>query len=244
MRIAFTTRQTSAIAVACVVAVVVALGIWTFDRSEQQQAPSSAALDVHEPQLELDLQLDFQIEPSSSSVQRESSPPPEQPFYASLFVAGATWDLPCTFGVGIHDELPASMQRCHVDSVEVTADETRARIACWFVKDPDVRDPAPAINTYVMTANGLYINDVRGEPVFTPSPTSKPLPKDWGLHEPSNLEGDNAHAMVRHHGAWCRIDEFQGWDASGGTAECISRRGLVGSSYSHDMMTQRCGDVP
>jgi hypothetical protein len=234
VRIATSTRVTSGI----VLGVVVGIGIWRLERPRSEERPT-AAFDVGPPPLDLDL------EPSSSSVQSESPAPPAEPFYASLFVLGATWTLPCTFGVGVHEDVSSSVeQRCHVDSVEVTAGETRARIACWFVKDPDVRDPNPAINTYVMTATGLYINDTSGEPIFTPDPVSKPLPKGWGFHEPRSLDGDVASAMVRHHGAWCRVDEFQGWDSSGGTGECISKRGIVGSSYTRDAVTQRCGDVP
>jgi hypothetical protein len=231
VRIAISTRVTSGI----VLGVVVGIGIWRLEQPE----PPTAAFDVGPPPLDLDL------EPSSASVQSESPAPPAPPFYASLFVPGATWTLPCTFGLGVREVVSSGeKQRCHVDSVEVTAGETRARIACWFVKDPDVRDPDPAINTYVMTATGLYINDTTGEPIFTPEPVSKSLPKGWGVHEPRSLYGDVAEAMVRHHDAWCRIDEHEGWDTSGGTAECISPRGIVGLSYTRDAMTQRCGDVP
>ena len=101
---------------------------------------------------------------------RRPPAPPSQPFYASLFVAGATWTLPCTIAVGFADGHRAGVERCRVDSVEVTARQTRARIACWFVQEPAIAEPHPAIITYVMTADGLYIGDATGEPDLHAAP--------------------------------------------------------------------------
>ena len=70
-----------------------------------------------------------------------------------------------------------------------------------------------------------------------------PLPKGWGSEEPRGPS--SAEAIVRHRGAWCRIHEFEREDANTGYTECISRAGIVGSSYRPiSGMGQRCGDVP
>jgi len=232
VRIATSTRVTFGIVLGAVVGIGV---VWRVDRSQPQPEQPSTLIDVARPP------LDLVLEPSSSSVQHEPPPPPAAPFYASLFVEGATWTLPCAFGVLAE---PHDTQRCHVDSVNVTAGETRARIACWFVHEPDVRDPDPAINTYVMTAKGLYIGDATGEPIFTPHPIPKSLPKRWGLEEPSYPDGDDADGMVRHDGAWCRIYEHQSLDFSFGHTQCISRHGIVGLSDREMFSTHRCGSVP
>jgi len=95
-----------------------------------------------------------------------------------------------------------------------------------------------------MTATGLYIDDATGEPIFTPRPIPKSLPKNWGLEEPSWPKGDDADGRVRHHGAWCRIHEHQSLDFSFGDTQCISRHGIVGVSDHKMFLTHRCGDVP
>ncbi|MEO9157923.1 MAG: hypothetical protein ABI591_20065 [Kofleriaceae bacterium] len=228
MRIATSTRVTCGI----VLGALVGAGIWLADRS-----PSPPELPSFAPP---PAALDDELEPSSSSVQQEPPSPPSPPFYASLFVAGATWTLPCTFGF---ERKTSDTERCHVDSVEVTNGETRARIACWFVHDPEVRDD-PAINTYVMTARGLYLNSTSGEPMFTPHPIAKPLPKRWGLDEPTGLEPMRASAIVRHDGAWCSVYEMAGTDTSFGYTECISSRGFAGFGDHRDFTRHRCGDVP
>ena len=234
MRIATSTQ----VAFGVVLGLGVGIGVWLHSRRPPE--PAVAALDVAPPA------LDLALEPSSSSVQHEPPAPVSQPFYASLFVAGATWDLPCTFTARLAEprSQPSEVQRCRVESVEVRGRETRARIACWFVHEPEVTDPDPAVNTYVMTDDGLYMGDATGEPMFTPHPIPKPLPKRWGYDEPTGLEAMHADAIVRHHGAWCLISETQSMDTGGGTTDCISRRGIVGMTYHRDFMAQQCGDVP
>ena len=54
----------------------------------------------------------------------------------------------------------------------------------------------------------------------------------------------HADAIVRHNGAWCRINETQATDTSWGSTECVSLRGIVGLTNHRDFTTQRCGDVP
>ena len=193
------------------------------------------------PRIDVAPSLDLDLEPSSSSTVHEPPPPPEGPFYASLFVAGATWTLPCSFG----DQEPTGMQRCRVESVEVTGQTATARIACWHLDESAT--PHPAVNTYVMTPTGLYEANTTpstdGEPMFTPHPVAKSLPKGWGYEEPNGPTW--ANAIVHHHGAWCAVDEFQSLDTNGGSTECISRHGIVDSSYSSfGGFTERCGDVP
>ena len=187
------------------------------------------------------IDIDVEIDPSSSSVSHEPPPPPEGPFYASLFVAGATWTLPCHFD----DGEPAGTQRCRVESVTVAGQTSTARIGCWYLDE--AKTPDPAVNTYVMTPTGLYKSehapDVHGEPMFAPHPIAKSLPKGWGTEEPPGPTW--ADAMVRHHGAWCAIDEFQSEDTSAAFAECISRHGIVGVTHRFGFgPTSRCGDVP
>lgn len=234
MRIANTARATAGI----VVGLLAALGLWCLDRPRPRPEAPTTPNDV------LPSRIDLPLETSSSTVEHEPPLPPGPPFYASLFVAGRTWDLPCRVGNRMVGDQPAGIERCHVDSVDITATETRARIACWFVHEPEARDPDPAINTYVMTSRGLYINDTRGTPIFPPHPIPKPLPKRWGQDEPSGPEPDRATAIVRHRGAWCSVYEVQGEDTSFGTSECISARGIVGRSYHRDFSTDSCGDVP
>lgn len=227
MRIAITTRATVGLALGAAAGVC----LWCMDRPSRSQ---SASLDVTPSPPELVL------EPSSSSIEHEPGRPPPGPFYASLFVANTTWDLPCRFG----DE-PSNTQRCHVDSVEVTPTQTSARIACWYVHDHEDRPRDPAINTYIMTARGLFINGTEGHPMFTPHPIPTSLPKRWGMEPPKGLEPDYAWAMVRHHGAWCYVYEMQGMDTGYGDAECISDRGLVGMSNHRDFgWGESCGDTP
>ena len=234
MRIAKTARATAGI----LVGLLAALGVWCLDRPRPRAEAPTTPPDV------LPSRIDLPLETSSSAVEHEPPPPAGPPFYASLFVAGRTWDLPCRVGNRVVGYRPSDIQRCHVDSVDVTATQTSARIACWSVHDGEARPPDPAINTYVMTARGLFINDSRGTPMFTPHPIPKPLPKRWGLDEPRGLEPDRATAIVRHNGAWCSIYEVQGMDTAFGTADCISARGIVGSSYHRDFMGDSCGDVP
>ena len=123
------------VAFSIVLGTVVGIGVWLVDRSQPRPEPTTASLDVAPPA------LDLELEPASSSVVYEA--PPSQPFYAYLFVAGATWTLPCTTSVGFGGRTRDAVQRCRVGSVEVTARETRARIACWFVHEPEIADPDP-----------------------------------------------------------------------------------------------------
>jgi hypothetical protein len=80
--------------------------------------------------------------------------------------------------------------------------------------------------------------------MFAPNPIAKALPKRWGQDEPRGLEPVRANAIIRHDGAWCRIDEVQSMDTGFGLTECISRRGIVGLSYRRDHSADSCGDVP
>jgi hypothetical protein len=234
VRIASSNHLTTGVALGIVAGIGIAVGIAS---SLVDRAPKDAL--VVEVSLPADLGLELQ--PSSASIIHEPPPPPEGPFYASLFVAGTTWTLPCRFG----DGQPTSMQRCRVESVEVTPQTATARIGCWYVHEGTI--PDPAVNTYVMTPTGLYKADhapsTRGTPLFTPHPVPKSLPKDWGYEEPRGPTW--ANAIVRHHGAWCTVDEFVSEDYSAGYTECISRHGIVGlSNRRMGGMTERCGDVP
>ncbi|MEP6861940.1 MAG: hypothetical protein ABJE66_15055 [Deltaproteobacteria bacterium] len=240
MRIATSSHLTASIVVGIVAAVAIAVGI----ASSLAHRPPTGQLgvDVSPP-----ADRDLEIQPSSSSVIHEPPPPPEGPFYASLFVAGSTWDLPCRWQSRIRvrdDEPPSGTQRCRVESVEVTADTASARIACWYVADGT--SPHPAVNTYVMTSAGLYkaanAPSTRGEPMFTPHPVAKALPKRWGYEEPRGATW--ANAIVPHHHGWCTSDEFQSLDYYAGDTECISRHGIVGVSHMSMGMEERCGDVP
>jgi hypothetical protein len=145
---------------------------------------------------------------------------------------------------GDEQPTPSSTQRCRVLSVEVTAQSASARIACWYLNER--KNPDPAVNTYVMTPTGLYkaatAPSTDGEPMFTPHPVPKSLPKRWGYEEPRGPTW--ADAMVRHHGAWCTVEEFESEDYSRGDAECISRHGIAGFSHTSMFMTERCGDTP
>jgi hypothetical protein len=224
-----------------VIGAVVGLGILLDDHARPRLEPRRASrIDIPPPP-----PLEVEIEPSSSTVQHEPPAPPSPPFYASLFVAGATWTLPCTVGAPMREATPASSLRCRVVSVEVAALETRARIACGFVHEAEAADPDPAINTYLMTGEGLYraaSPSTRGEPMFRPHPVKKPLPAGWGQSEPDGPT--HATAIVRHNGAWCSVSEFQSVDTSAGVTDCISSRGIVGYSYHRDGMGHRCGDAP
>jgi hypothetical protein len=222
-----------------VVGVVVGLGIWLDDRAPIRQRASHIDIPPPPP-------LEIEIEPSSSTVEHEPPAPPSPPFYASLFVAGATWTLPCATVGPLDHATPSGMLRCRVQSVDVAARATSARIACWFMHENEPADTDPAINTYVMTADGLYRADTSpsttGEPMFRLHPVAKPLPKGWGQSEPARPT--HVNAIVRHKGAWCTASEFQSVDTSAGFTDCISLRGIVGYSYHRDGMGQRCGDVP
>ncbi|HEY1552049.1 MAG TPA: hypothetical protein VGG28_29685 [Kofleriaceae bacterium] len=230
MRIAIVVETTAVIVLGAV-----GIGVWSAHRAPSRP---SVVLEVPPPQVD-------GVEPSSSSVQREPPAPPVTPFYASLFVAGATWTLPCTWQpdiepIGAAKPRVEEQMRCHVDSVDVVPGQTRARIACWFVRDATT----PAINTYVMTARGLYLGDATGESMFTPNPVAKPLPKRWGYDGPPGREPLRATAIVHHGDAWCLDHEIETEDDSFGRTECISRRGMVGKRDHHNFMTQRCGDAP
>ena len=228
VRVATSTYVTAGLAVTVIAGLAIAFAIWIHD------APPKPQLVITAPD------VGFEIEPSSSSVMRDSPPPPEGPFYASLFVAGATWTLPCRFL-----DKPVGAQRCRVQSVEVSGATATARIGCWFVHDGDT--PNPAVNTYVMTPAGLFKAETtptsHGEPIFTPHPVAKALPRGWGQEEPRGPTW--AHAMIRHHGAWCAVDEFQSEDTSAEFAECISPHGIVGLTQRFNIgPTEYCGDVP
>jgi hypothetical protein len=202
------------------------------------------------PTVEIAPPADRELEPqpSSSSVSREPPPPPEGPFYASLFVAGATWDLPCrweaSLRIGRRDDGPTATKRCRVEAVEVHGDTASARIACGYVEAGAI--PHPAVNTYVMTPTGLYMAaespSTRGEPRLRPHPVAKSLPARWRYEEPRDFR--SATVIVRHHDAWCIDDEFESTDYFAGYTECISRHGIVGSSHRSMGTLERCGDVP
>lgn len=189
----------------------------------------------------------LEIDPSTSGTARESPAPPKGPFYASLFVAGASWDLPCRWESAIRsgdDGGSFATQRCRVESIEVHGETASARIACWYLQEGE--NPKPAVNTYVMTPTGLYESadgtSTDGEPMFRPHPVARSLPKGWGYEEPR--EPTSAHAMVRHRGAWCTVDDFESEDYSAGETQCISRHGIVGSSHRTMFTTEICGDAP
>jgi hypothetical protein len=230
VRIATSIRGTTGVVLGIVgIGIVVGITSWLHDRPPQDR-----------PRVDVSPPVDLEIEPASSTASHEPPPPPEGPFYASLFVAGATWTLPCRFG-----DVPTGVQRCRVESVEVTAQTATARIGCWYVHEGEI--PDPAVNTYVMTPTGLFeaatAPSTRGTPMFTPHPVPKPLPKGWGYEEPNGPTW--AHAIVRHHGAWCTVDDFQSLDTSARYTECISRHGIVGVSHrSMGGTAERCGDVP
>lgn len=232
VRIAIVARVTAVI----VLGALATLGLVVYLERPRPQ-PSTVPPDVSPSTTQIAREPD--LETSSSSVQPEQPAPPPPPFYASLFVAGRTWDLPCR----VRDQ-PTGTQRCHVDSVSVAPTQTSARIACWFVHDGETRDPDPAINTYVMTAEGLFVNSNDGIPLFTPHPVRKPLPKRWGQDPPNGVDAVRADAMIRHAGAWCSVHEVETWDTSFGGAECISERGIVGFSSHRDFIDDSCGDVP
>src|SRR4051812_20068994 len=80
---------------------------------------------LDQPRVDIAASIDREIEPSSSTAIHEPPPPPEGPFYASLFVGGKTWTLPCSYGGGQR----SGTMRCQVQSVEVAA-FTTARIGC------------------------------------------------------------------------------------------------------------------
>jgi hypothetical protein len=191
---------------------------------------------------------ELELQPSSSSVSHEPPAPPEGAFYASLFVAGKTWDLPCRWDemiqVGDKEPAPSDTERCRVESVQVTGQSASARIACWYLNEGT--SPRPAVNTYVMTPTGLYMAattpSTDGEPLFAPHPVAKSLPKRWGYEEPRGPT--SASAMVWHRGAWCTVNAFESLDYSSAYTECISRRGIAGFSHTSMFMTERCGDVP
>lgn len=240
MRIATTIRATASI----LVGAAAALGIVLYLKRPGSQPPTPPDIPVSS---QIALAPEPELETSSSSVQSEQPAPVAPPFYASLFVAGRTWDLPCFFRADVlpsREEKPISIERCHVDSVNITPTGTSARIACWDVHDGESRPPDPAINTYVMTGEGLFINTDHGTPLFTPHPVAKPLPRRWGQDPPDSMDGMHADAVVRHHGAWCSIHEVETWDTSFGTTDCISERGIVGTRYHRDFGGEDCGDVP
>ena len=228
MRVATSFYVTAGIAVSVIAALAVVFATWI------RRAPPKEQIVIAAPDVGLE------IEPRGSSVMRDSPPPPEGPFYASLFVAGATWTLPCRF----HDK-PADAQRCRVESATVHGDTATARIGCWFVHAGET--PNPAVNTYVMTPAGLFKAETTpstdGTPMFTPHPIAKSLPRGWGQEEPPGPIW--AHAMIRHHGAWCAVDEFQSEDTSAEFAECISPHGIVGITQRFNIgPAEHCGDVP
>lgn len=228
MRVATSLYVTAGIAVSVLAGLAIAFATWLGNAPPKQQLVIAAP------------DVGLELEPSSSSVMHDSPPPPEGPFYASLFVAGATWTLPCRFL-----DKPAGAQRCRVQAVAVSGDTATARIGCWFVHDGET--PNPAVNTYMMTPTGLYkaetTPNTHGEPMFTPHPVAKALPRGWGQEEPHGPTW--AHAMIHHHGAWCTVDEFQSEDASAEFAECISSHGIVGLTQRfHPGLAEHCGDVP
>jgi hypothetical protein len=242
VRTATSTGVTTGIALGIIAGTGIVVGIASRHYHHPPQEP---------PRIDVSPAADLEIEPSSSTAIHEPPPPPEGPFYASLFVAGATWTLPCRYDSrwsrdGVPpDEKPSGMQRCRVESVEVTPQAAAARIACWYVHEGAT--PDPAVNMYVMTPKGLYkaaaAPSTRREPMFAPHPVAKSLPKRWGYEEPK--EATWAHAIVRHHDAWCTVDEFLSLDYSAGYTECISRHGIVGVGHtSMGGLTERCGDVP
>ena len=241
MRIATSGSLTTCVAIGLAAGIVIAAGIATSLASRPAKKPM--VVEMTPP-----ADRDLEPQPSSSSVSREPPPPPEGPFYASLFVAGATWDLPCrwerSLRIDDRDDGPTTTERCRVESVEVHADTASARIACWYPQASVI--PHPAVNTYVMTPTGLYkaadSPSTRGEPLLTPHPVPKSLPRRWGYEEPRGATW--ATALVHHHDAWCVDDEFESTDYFAGYTECISRHGIVGSSHRSMGMMERCGDAP
>jgi len=222
-----------------VVGIAVAVGIFSLaDRSPNQELAIELSPPADRPQ---------EIDPSTAGTARESPAPPKGPFYASLFAAGATWDLPCRWKSAIasgDDGAVFATERCHVESVEVHGKTASARIGCWDLNAKGT--PKPAINTYVMTPDGLYEGadqpSTDGEPVFRPHPVAKSLPKGWGYEEPHGPT--SVDAMVWHHGAWCTVEEFESEDYMSGFAQCISRHGIAGTSHTSMFMTEVCGDAP
>jgi hypothetical protein len=239
VRVATSSHLTTCIVLGLAAGLALAAGI-AISLGDRRPAPT-LAVDISAP-----AEPDLELAPSSSSVIHEPPAPPEGPFYASLFVAGKTWDLPCGWDsmAGPRDEArPSSVQRCRVESVEVAGQSASARIACWYVEEG--KSPHPAVNTYVMTPTGLYkatTPSTEGEPLFTPHPIPRSLPRGWGYEEPRGPTW--ADAMVWHHGAWCAVEKFESLDYYAGDTECISRNGIAGSSHTSMFMTERCGDAP
>ena len=241
MRLASSSHVTTVVALGVVAGIALAVGIAISLADRPRMVP--LAFDLPPPP-----DRELALQPSSSNVSHEPPAPPEGAFYASLFVTGKTWDLPCRWDgmIRARDEDPTTSdtQRCRVESVEVTGRSASARIACWYLGEGTI--PRPAVNTYVMTPTGLYMAattpSTDGEPMFTPHPIPRSMPKGWGYEEPKGPT--SANAMVWHRGAWCTVDAFESVDYSSAYTECISRHGIAGFSHTSMFMTERCGDVP
>lgn len=241
MRIATSSHPTTVFALGIAAGIAIAIGVAVSLGARRPEPPP--VFDISSP---VDRELAPQL--SSSSVSHEPPAPPEGAFYASLFVAGKTWDLPCSWDrmirVGDEKPTPSNTERCRVESVQVTAQSASARIACWYLSDGN--SPHPAANTYVMTPTGLYMASTTPstdrEPMFAPHPVPRSLPKRWGYEEPRGPT--SASAMVWHRGAWCTVTAFESLDYSSAYTECISRHGIAGFSHMSMFMTERCGDVP